>query len=268
MSPSAFRGALVFLVVLISILFIDAACPGTPREPGNKTITFRSLLDEMVDREVLCRFPDPAYICRQCSSFDRAAKDPGDFKTWYANSDRSHFPRVEQREGRREFVLMDEAGPGAVVRFWVTCYRGGEGTLRFYFDGAEKPSLEGPVRSFIGGTGLAEAPLSVHYPARIPKHRYGHNLYLPIPYGNRCKITYESDDLTDARGSRDGEAFYYQVNYRTYAEGTPVETFSLETLNRCRSRVDAVQRILAQRLRHEAAPVLFRLGHGRRVEDR
>ncbi|MHC4590787.1 MAG: hypothetical protein ACYTAQ_16055 [Planctomycetota bacterium] len=52
-----------------------------------ETITLASLLEEMIDREVLARVPDPAYTCRQFSSYDRAARSPDE--EWFANHDRN-----------------------------------------------------------------------------------------------------------------------------------------------------------------------------------
>src|SRR5690606_26564613 len=87
---------------------------------ADKVITIESLLREMVDRETLARFPQPAYTCRQASSYDRDAVSPDDPKTWFANWDRSQFVRIEEKDGRKEYVMMDQAGPGAIVRIWAT----------------------------------------------------------------------------------------------------------------------------------------------------
>ena len=40
---------------------------------ASDTITLKSLLDEMIDREAAARFPRPAFTCRQASSYDRAS---------------------------------------------------------------------------------------------------------------------------------------------------------------------------------------------------
>ena len=84
-----------------------------------ETITTVSLLKEMVDCEVLAKYPEPYYETRQLSSYDRASVKK-DSVSWYANCDRSQFLRVDSIDGRREFVLVDTDGPGAITRFWVT----------------------------------------------------------------------------------------------------------------------------------------------------
>ena len=100
-----------------------------------QTVNLASLLDEMINRDNLARFPAPAYTCRQASSYDRGTVAP-DKPGWFANADRSQFVRVEEKDGRKEFVLMDQDGPGAIVRFWATWHGPGgglfsNGTLAF-----------------------------------------------------------------------------------------------------------------------------------------
>jgi len=209
-----------------------------------QTVSLETLLDEMVSRDGLARLPAPAYTCRQASSYDRDSvkrDGPG----WYANWDRSQFVRIEKKAGRTEYVLMDEDGPGAVVRFWATWHgpRGKKftnGTLRFYLDGNETAAIEGPIASIIDGGGLVGAPLSQGVSPETHYDHRGHNLYLPVPYAKHCKITYETAAPGD-RGAKTGEALYYQINYRTYVAGTKVESFSKVRLAAQRPRLAKVQ---------------------------
>ena len=83
---------------------------------ASNKITFESLLEEMVNRDSIARLPKPGYTCKQFSSYDRNSTEPGS-PTWWANWDRSYFVRIEDSDGRKEHVLMDTDGPGAVVRF-------------------------------------------------------------------------------------------------------------------------------------------------------
>ncbi|MFZ5831251.1 MAG: DUF2961 domain-containing protein [Planctomycetota bacterium] len=210
-------------------------------------VTLPSLLREMIDRDQLARWPSPAYTCRQASSYDRASTDPGDVSTWFANGDHSHFIRTEQGGGREEHVLLDAEGPGAVVRFWATWRprRGmpfSNGTLRFYFDGQGSPAIEGPISQVLDKGQLAAAPLGEGVSPLTEYDRRGHNLYFPIPYAKHCKITYSTDA---PMSSREGEALYYQINYRTYADGTGVRTFEMKQLEEHRELIDQVQRRLA-----------------------
>ena len=78
-----------------------------------QTVSTSSLLDEMLDRNAVTQVPN--YVCRQASSYDRAAKSPDE--NWFANADASQFIRVEQNGDREESVLMEAQGPGAIVRW-------------------------------------------------------------------------------------------------------------------------------------------------------
>ncbi|HRT29701.1 MAG TPA: DUF2961 domain-containing protein [Kiritimatiellia bacterium] len=205
---------------------------------SERPVTVRSLLAEMVDREEMARFPEPAYTSRQFSSYDRGSVAP-DQPGWYANNDFSHFLRVETNGVRREHVMVDTAGPGALVRFWVTVAgTDGSGILRVYLDGRSTPEIEGPVLEVLSGSVLCGYPLAASVSEHTDYLKRGHNLYLPIPYAARCVVTYESATLGR------GECFYYNAECRTYPTGTAVESFSLEAVRRDVSALSEVRRAL------------------------
>lgn len=184
--------------------------------PGDAISTER-LLDEMTNLGGMAEFPTPSYTARQFSSYDRAAKSPE--QDWFANADAGQFLRTEDHQGRREFVMMDAEGPGAVTRIWSA---NPAGTLRIYLDGAATPVLAAPMAEVLGGRfpGLPR-PLAGEYSK-------GWNLYFPIPYARHCKVT------------SDQGGFYYHVNYRTYPAGTAVQSFSadqIETLSPALARL-------------------------------
>jgi hypothetical protein len=214
------------------------------------TVSLESLLKEMVNREAVASFPEPTYTCKQSSSYDRSAVSPDDKKTWFANWDRSQFVRTEEKNGKKEYVLHDTEGPGALVRIWMTWHGpgGGEfsnGTLRIYIDDMDKPAIEGPASKVMDQGLLTEAPLSQGVSPQTPYAQRGHDLYLPIPYAKHCKVTYSTDVAVD-QGARTGEALYYQINYRTYDKDVAVESFSLDRLKAAKATVDAVNRQLAE----------------------
>jgi len=196
-----------------------AALPSVAAAP---TITTARLLNEMTDLAGLAEFPSPAYTCTQFSSYDRKSKSPT--VEWFANNDAGQYLRVEERAGRKEFVMMDAAGPGAIVRIWSA---NPAGTLRFYIDGASQPALEAPMSELLGGKfpGLPR-PIAGEYSK-------GWNLYFPIPYARSCKVTSDQGN------------FYYHVNYRTYAAGTPVESFSRDQLKSLAARLEKLGARLA-----------------------
>ena len=178
-----------------------------------------SLLNEMTDRAAVARLPAVAYTCKQFSSYDRKSTSADDVATWFANGDAAKYLRVEENGSRREFVMMDADGPGAVVRIWSA---NPKGTLRIYLDGAAQPVVEAPMTDVLGGKWRVAAPLSA-------ERSRGWNLYLPIPYARHCKIT-----------SDKGE-FYYQINYRTFAVGASIRSFAAADLDALAAIIEGVQ---------------------------
>lgn len=209
-------------------VFAVAALAALAAPTVRAEITTGTLLAEMTDLDALTRFPDPPFTCRQFSSYDRKSTAPNQpeppLEGWFANADANQYLRVEQNNGRTEYVLMDVAGPGAIVRIWSA---NPKGTLRFYFDGETEPAWEVPMLEFLGGL----VPL-VPEPIAGMRSR-GWNSYLPMAYAKHCKVTCDTND------------FYYHVNYRTYPEGTPVRTFRPGDLAEHALQIAEVARMLA-----------------------
>jgi hypothetical protein len=210
-------------LLLAGLLLVGCAAP---------KITTRSLLAEMTDLAALAEYPDPPFTCRQFSSYDRDAKSPEE--NWFANRDAGNYLRVEERDGEKEYVIMDTAGPGAIVRIWSANPRG---TLRFYLDGSSAPTFEVPMGDLLGG----ESP-GIPVPIAGVRSR-GWNSYFPIPYAQHCKVTGDEIFMVDDRGRE--RRVYYHVNYRTYPAGTEVVTFEPADLERLEPEIDAVAERLA-----------------------
>jgi len=172
-------------------------------------VSTQALLDAGADFSTIAYPGSPRYTAAQASSYDRRSKPGGD---WFANGDAGQFVREETNSGRKERVLADLAGPGAVMRVWSA---NPAGTLRFYFDGEGDARLVANMSDLLRGKD-----------ARIRKGRsyvasQGCNLYWPLPYSKSLKITVEGED---ARG------IYYQVGYRTFGPTVAVQTFQLSDL--------------------------------------
>lgn len=221
---------------LFIILFLTCAC-------GGKRVTVISLLTEMSSREMLAYFPEKNYRLLQSSSYNRASVSMEE-EGWYANMDMSHFIRVEEVSGRREFVMLDADGPGAVVRWWMTFYKAQDGIIRIYLDHSDVPLIQGSPDQLLSGNILCGPPMAVSLQAGAPLGEegrdYDHNLYLPIPFSEHCKITYECDSLRllyDYEGTPVPEGYYwpdvfYNICWRSYSEGTRVESLSMEELEK------------------------------------
>lgn len=206
----------------------DNNCDGIVDEPaaGTADVTFAGLLEEMVNREGFILNTAPEYTSAMFSSYDRGLIPEG-----RDNLDFCQYVRQELIDGRNEWVLFDHEGPGAVVRIWLTAplY---QGTLRVYLNSSDTPVIEGPPDDIVGNQALVGSPLSA-------ERSLGMNLYLPIPYACHCKITYDGDNCFQTLDPAD--RFYYQINYRAYAAGTTVQSFSMDDLTTYGTEIQNVQ---------------------------
>jgi hypothetical protein len=213
-----------------------------------------SLLNEMTNKSSLSYFPTPAYTCKQFSSYSRDSKtkttanEDGQFKPakgrdwgagWFENHDFSQYIRTETNKGRKEDVMFDAKGPGAIVRFWATF--GGVpdqygGIYRVYIDGNPEPVIEMHNKNMIGEAGLVAKPFSFFAPEKAENPTWrGRNLILPIPYAKSCKITYDGEHKYAHIGGWRGH--YYQINYRTYESGVKVESFTKQSIKQYKEAI-------------------------------
>jgi hypothetical protein len=172
------------------------------------TVTVPSLLREMVDFENLARRPRPFFKEETASSYSRESRKGGD--AWFDNKDVGQYVLTETNAGRKEHVLTDLRGPGAVTRFWSANPDLGA-MVRFYFDGEPRPRLEMPLSALFTG----------RTPPWGPEFSYlsgtGGNLYYPLPFGGSLKITIEEKDKPIR--------LYYEIGHRIYTPGTVVSTY-------------------------------------------
>ncbi|MBE0680252.1 MAG: DUF2961 domain-containing protein [Bacteroidales bacterium] len=208
-----------FIIALLAALSAPLLFPSCRNE---KIITFRSLLREMTMKETLARFPDPSYRLVQFSSYDRRSIHP-DSAGWFANNDYTRFIREEINEGRREYVMLEADGPGAIVRWWMTFGNANalNSYIRVYVDGQPTPVIEGMAPQLVGEGVLAPDPLSAVVSPMTEPQRQGYNLYLPLPFSEKCKITLENDSIV-ITPERITPSIYYNINTRLYEQGTRV----------------------------------------------
>lgn len=214
------------IVALLLACVIAPLPAGAQSDP--RPVTLQSLLQEMVDLDAVARLPAPAFSLKQASSHDRRKNDPGHPESWHTNNDHDQFLHTEINEGRREWVIMEETGPGAIVRFWTPLHAANDKQIiRFYFDGSPAPVITANFNELLAGTAFVRPPLAFVAwnesdlinqlkPGFKARRGVAGDLYLPIPYAAGCKITLDS------------VPFYYVINYRQYAPGTTVRTFTME----------------------------------------
>ncbi|MDO5977375.1 glycoside hydrolase family 172 protein [Flavivirga spongiicola] len=201
---------LLFLMLGVSFAI---SCLNTSVE---KEINLTTLLNEMVDREQIAEFPTINYQSLQASSYNRESVSP-DKPGWFADSDGVSAIRTEENNGKKEWVLMEDEGPGVITKIWAVCfYYGLDNTtganINFYLDGETTPTISTNFFKLVKGQDFVKAPFADE------STRAG-NLYFPIPYAKSCKIT------------MDNKAFYNIINYRKYPAGTKVKTFTMEEFN-------------------------------------
>lgn len=217
--------------------------PKPKPDPSSYDVTMETLLDEMISFDEATRFPELSYVCREESSRDRRSVTPGT-PEWFANDDGWGYVRDEVNGGRAERVLFDEDGPGVITRIWLTSFQSPTAVIRFYFDGSETPNWEissFDVQEICASLGDEWKNSLLRKGLMQPGDKWvrGSSLYLPIPYGNGCKITLEEQDNSLVNPSR-----YYQINFRRYDPSVSVETFSEEVLERARDRITETNRTL------------------------
>jgi hypothetical protein len=212
-------------------------------------VTLNSLLEEMTSRENLTCFPSKAYTHHQFSSYNRESVSPQK-AGWFANYDMSHFLRVEKNSGRREFVMFDADGPGAIVRWWMTFYKAQNGIVRVYIDSDTIPLIMGSPKELLRGKLVAGSPLAVAVQEGAPLGEegrdYDHNFYVPLPFSGHCKITYECDSLVmryENEGVSVPEGYwwpdvFYNIGYRAYSKDVKVESVSRQTLENAKNLLD------------------------------
>ncbi len=127
------------------------------------------------------------------------------------NDDGFTPPNYLYVDERGEFVVFDQFGPGCIYRMQFTHTWSIITNLRIYVDDMEIPVLEGPIwLLFFGGIEPFTKPL-----VQSMFSASGTNFsYLPIPFDERCKITYNLPPE------------FYGVSYVKYDADTHVDSFT------------------------------------------
>ncbi|MCK0156318.1 DUF2961 domain-containing protein [Cellulophaga sp. F20128] len=223
---------LKFFGFTLAILLVISSCR-EPKENRNnsKEVTMEGLLKEMIDRDQITNFPENNYQLLQASSYNRASVSP-EKPGWFADSDGESFIRVEENNGKKEWVIMEDEGPGAITKIWAVCFYYGlndtiGANIKIYLDGAREPTIATNFFELVKGADFVKAPLA-DYSTRAG------NLYLPIPYAKSCKIT------------MDKKAFYNIINYRKYKATTKVKTFTMQDFEQAQQTIAKVSKTLVQ----------------------
>jgi len=215
----------IIQIKLITVLVLLLSVGIQEEAIAQQSITMQSLLREMVDRRAITYFSESSYRQLQASSYNRESVSP-DLPGWFADSDGEGFIRVEENKGKKEWVIMEDDGPGVITKIWAVCFYYGlndttGANINIYLDGNTEPLISTNFFQLIKGNDMFKPPFAQ------PTARAA-NLYFPIPYAKSCKIT------------MDRKAFYNIINYRSYPRGTPVESFSRSTYKTSSKLIDSV----------------------------
>lgn len=194
-------------------LFLSGLGASVAQVEKSDIISISTLLKEMIDRKQITQFPSTDFRTLQSSSYNRESISP-DQPGWFADSDGIGFVRVEENNGKKEWVIMEDEGPGVITKIWAVCfYYGLDNTIganiNIYLDGETTPTISTNFFKLVKGQDFVKPPFADE------TTRAG-NLYFPIPYAKSCKIT------------MDNKSFYNIINYRKYPEGTRIKSFSMK----------------------------------------
>ncbi|WP_282123106.1 glycoside hydrolase family 172 protein [Algibacter mikhailovii] len=222
-----FKSSFLCVLVIVFTTFTSAQ--------NEKKVSVESLLKDMVDRDAIARFPKTNFRLKQESSYNRASKTPEDTEGWFVNHDYNsketdqNFIRIEEINGKKEWVLMDHVGPGAIVRTWMPFLKPDKPDtdieIKIYLDGNNEPVFEGNMLGLLDGTSEIPYPLA-HQSLRSAVS------FFPIPYAKSCKIT------TNAM------PFFYQFTYRVYDDYTHVKTLTKAGFNKAMPLTKAIGELL------------------------
>ena len=106
-------------------------------------------------------------------------------------------------------VIADLKGPGVIYRIWTPTPT--DDIMEFYFDDEGKPRISIKFRDLFTGVSFPFVRPIVGFGAG------GFYSYLPLPYQKSCKIIIKAQRVQ-----------FYQINYATYLDKTPLESFSMK----------------------------------------
>ena len=144
------------------------------------------------------------YVQHRASSYDRSG----------GNADARTIAPGET------LTLLDDAGPGVISHVWVTIATDDPNhlkalVLRMYWDGESSPSVEAPIGDFFG-LGLGEYHLYQSAPLQVSSDK-ALNSFFPMPFQKHARITVTNE------GSIKTDAFYFNIDYRTYNKPLPAD---------------------------------------------
>ena len=123
--------ARIFVFVILGLVL-----SANPSYAAGK-VTLENLLRQMTDLSLLAEFPDPPYVTRQFSSYDRASEAPGK-ESWFANDD--HGFMLYDGVVKEKTLYFKSHDPQGRAFFWALAASGGHPRLIARLDDLDRPS--------------------------------------------------------------------------------------------------------------------------------
>jgi hypothetical protein len=221
------RNYIVGIMIIHGMTFLGSLSAG-------QTVSFDSLLQEMMDRDRIADHPAGRmnFDLLQVSTHDTRQSTIGRPSTFtnrdfVEGADFLTKPLYGVGVSGTERVFMSANGPGALTRLWI----GGNpqaATYRFYVDGNPAPVLQGIGSDLIGNNAATfGSQLSFErgdeFFDGVNIRPGGMNLYAPIPYAENLTITVDSGNPSSVAGQ------WFVANIRKYRPGTSVQSLSSST---------------------------------------
>ncbi len=226
---------------IILFLFLITGSFLCIQEVNSQVISTATMLEEMIDLELLAAMPEAGFKTIQYSSYDHRSKYP-EYPGWHANSDGfggepiPGFEKVIRKPGDDkigEYLICDIKGPGAVVRLWTAWI---EGEISLWIDGDKNPVYRGPAQKFFQHTyeAMADEDVRENLQETFAQNTAG---YYPIPFGKSLRIEWKGDI---------SKLHFYHVQLRLYDKGTKVTSFSVSDISKLESTINRVASVLAK----------------------
>ncbi|MEA1875936.1 MAG: DUF2961 domain-containing protein [Bacteroidota bacterium] len=221
------------IFVFIAFLFVQ--------EVDSQVVTTATLLEEMIDLDLLAEMPDAGFQTIQYSSYDHRSKYP-DYPGWHSNSDGfggepvPGFEKVLRKPGadkKGEYLICDVKGPGAIVRLWTARI---EGEISLWIDGEKNPVYKGPAQKFFQHTyeAIAGEDIRDKWKETFAQNTAG---YYPIPFSKSLRIVWEGDI---------SRLHFYHVQLRLYDKDTKLISFSASDISDYKSTIDHIASVLSK----------------------
>ena len=178
--------------------------------------TYEDAVALLTDLKAVARLPEVGEVGAAATSYDRSSYydeatdtyvewgDSGDvpYTEWKSNGDGSgNLGKVNGG-----ILAADIHGAGMIVRSWFATIR--TGTIEFYIDGADTPTISMKLADFASPTGMFSGLDNMVYKTAAQ----GYNNYVPITFNSACRIVLKGD-----------WGQYFHFSYRLFPEGTVVE---------------------------------------------